>query len=113
MAFTISNQGNVGLLTLKGKFLGSIDGPEVKAGVQQLKEEGQTKLVVDLSKTDFMDSSGIGVLISALKTMREAGGDVVLAGMEKRIKNIFLMTKLLVNVFENYDNAEDAAASLA
>ena len=111
MAFTIKQQDNVGVLTLKGRILGSIEGPKIKEGVLALRDAGQTNLVVDLSKATFMDSTTIGSLISILKIMREADGDVRLAGMDKKLKNIFLMTKLLGNVFENHDSVEEAAQS--
>ena len=69
--------------------------------------------MIDLSKADFMDSSGIGALIGALTTMRKAEGDVKLAGMKDRIKNLFLLTRLLGSVFDDYDSIEDAVASFA
>ena len=59
-----------------------------------------------------MDSSGIGALIGALTTMKKVEGDVKLAGMKDRIKNLFLLTRLLGPVFEDYDSVEEAAASM-
>ncbi|MCZ6757280.1 MAG: STAS domain-containing protein [Bacteroidetes bacterium] len=97
---------------LTGKFLGSIEGPAFKEKLEELKDAGKTKIVIDLSKADFMDSSGIGTLIGALTTMRKAGGDVKLACMKERIKNLFLLTRLLGPVFEDFDTVEDAAASM-
>lgn len=97
---------------LSGKFLGSIEGAAFKEKLEELKDAGKTKIVIDLSKADFMDSSGIGTLIGALTTMRKVGGDVKLACMKERIKNLFLLTRLLGPVFEDYDTVEDAAASM-
>ena len=45
--------------------------------------EGDNRIVVDLSQTDFIDSSGIGVLIGCLTSLRKDGGDIRLAGMQK------------------------------
>ena len=60
-----------------------------------------------------MDSSGIGTLIGAQTSMKKVDGDVKLACMKDRIKNLFLLTRLLGTVFEDYDSVEEAAAALA
>lgn len=112
MPFTTREQYHAVVIQITGKFLGSIEGPAFKDELEELKRKGQTKVVVDLSKADFMDSSGIGTLIGALTTMKKAGGDVKLAGMKERIKNLFLLTRLLGPVFEDYDTVEEAAKSM-
>ncbi|NBW94596.1 MAG: anti-sigma factor antagonist [Bacteroidetes bacterium] len=59
-----------------------------------------------------MDSSGIGTLIGAFTSMKKVDGDVKLAGMKERIKNLFLLTRLLGPVFEEYDTVDEAIASM-
>jgi anti-sigma B factor antagonist len=112
MPFNTSEQYHAVVIQITGKFLGSIEGPVFREKLEELKDAGKTKIVVDLSKADFMDSSGIGTLIGALTTMKKANGDVKLAGMKDRIKNLFLLTRLLGPVFENFDSVEEAAAAL-
>lgn len=112
MPFKTRESYNAIVFELTGKFLGSIEGTAFKEKLEELKETGKTRIVIDLSKADFMDSSGIGTLIGALTTMRKVGGDVKLACMKDRIKNLFLLTRLLGTVFEDYDSVEDAAASM-
>lgn len=111
MPFSVNEEYHAVVVEIKGKFLGSVEGPAFKEALNELKEAGKTYVVVDLSKTDFMDSSGIGTLISGLTTMRKAGGDIRLAGMEKRIKSVFLITRLLGPVFDDYETVEEALAS--
>ncbi len=111
MKFKTSDHYHATVLELKGKFLGSVDGDAFKQTITDLKENGKTKVVVDLSETEMIDSTGIGMLISALTTMRNAGGDVKIAGLKKRIKNLFLMTRLLGPVFDDYDSVDDALES--
>jgi len=111
MKFKTSDHYHATVLELKGKFLGSVDGDAFKSVITDLKDDGKTKVVVDLSETDMIDSTGIGMLISALTTMRNAGGDVKIAGLKKRIKNLFLMTRLLGPVFDDYDTVGDAVDS--
>jgi len=112
MPFSTSEKYQTVVFQISGKFLGSIEGPAFKEKLEELKEAGKTKIVIDLSKADFMDSSGIGALIGALTTMKKVDGDVKLAGMKDRIKNLFLLTRLLGPVFEDFDSVEEAAAAM-
>jgi len=112
MPFSTSEQYQTIVFKISGKFLGSIEGPAFKEKLEECKEAGTTNIVVDLSKADFMDSSGIGTLIGALTTMKQAGGDMKLAGMKDRIKNLFLLTRLLGPVFEDFDSVEEAARAM-
>lgn len=112
MPFKTKEHYHAVVFEITGKFLGSIEGPAFKEKLEELKADGKTKIIVDLSKADFMDSSGIGTLIGALTTMRKVDGDVKLACMKDRIKNLFLLTRLLGPVFENFDTVEEAAASM-
>ena len=111
MKFKTSDHYHATVIELKGKFLGSVDGDAFRSAISELKEAGKTKLVIDLSDTEMIDSTGIGTLISALTSMRNVDGDVKIAGLKKRIKNLFLMTRLLGPVFDDYDSVEDAVDS--
>ncbi len=111
MPVNVTEQHGVTVIQVKGKFLGSLEGDDFKQTIDDLKAQGKTHVVVDLGETDFMDSTAIGVLISSLTSMRKAGGDVRLANLKKRIRSVFLMTKLLGGVFEDYESVEAAANS--
>lgn len=113
MPFSTSEQYQAVVFQITGKFLGSIEGPAFKAELERLRDAGKKRVVIDLSKADFMDSSGIGTLIGALTTMRKVDGDVKLSGMKDRIKNLFLLTRLLGPVFDDYDSIKDAVDSFA
>ena len=111
MPFTVNRSNAIPVVEIEGKFLGSLHGDSFKWALKQCKDAGERNIVLDLSQTDFIDSSGIGIMIGGLKDMRERGGDIRIAGIQERIKAIFLMTKLLGNVFELFDNVELALAS--
>jgi anti-sigma B factor antagonist len=111
MPFSVNEQYHAAVVDIKGKFLGSVEGDAFKAAMNRLKDEGKTHVVINLGTTDLMDSSGIGLLISALTSMRRADGDVRLANMQKRVKNLFLMTRLLGPVFDDYDSVDAALHS--
>lgn len=111
MPFSTREAYQAVVIQISGKFLGSIEGPAFKETIDGLKESGKTRVIVDLSKADFMDSSAIGALIGAHASITNAGGDMKLAGMKDRIKNIFLLTRLLGPVFKDFDSVEEAAQS--
>ena len=111
MPFKAREHNDAVVFEITGKFLGSVDGPSFRETLTGYKEAGVKKVVVDLAKADLMDSSGIGEMISGLTSMRNAGGDMHLANMQKRIRNVFLMTRLLGSVFDDYDSVEAALAS--
>ncbi len=111
MPFSVSEEYQAVIFAIKGRFLGSIDGAAFKTSLASSLEGGKSQFVIDLSKADFMDSSGIGVLIGGLTSTRRAGGDMRLAGMTKRIKNLFLITKLLGSVFDDYESVAAALES--
>ena len=108
MPYTIDEHDRTRVLTIKGRFLGSIEREAMQRTVEALIADGRTRLVIDLAKTDFMDSTGIGVLVQGAERLRQAGGDACLAGMQTRVKNLFVMTRLLGRMFDDYPTVEAA-----
>ena len=99
------------VIEIVGSFLGD---PEVSAfhdRVRELKSDGSTAVVVDLSKVNLISSSGVGALVGGAKTLREAGGDLKLANLSERTHNVLVVITRLGSVFNVFDSAEDAAAS--
>ena len=113
MPYTIENRYTACVLTIEGRFLGSIERRAWQQTIDDLKAAGQTRLVIDLAKTDFMDSTGVGLIAWAAEVLREAGGVVRLAGMQTRVKNLFVTTRLLGRMFEDYSSVEAALDSFA
>jgi anti-sigma B factor antagonist len=86
---------------------------------RQLKEQiraditdGRRQFVVDLGRVEFIDSSGLGALISALKLLRANGGELKLANASEPVQSVLEITKLL-RVFETHPSAEEALSSFA
>ena len=113
MPFTFYETYHAVVFSMTGKFLGSIEGDAFKEAIDDLTVAGKPKIIIDLSKTDFMDSTGIGALMSGLTTVKKADGQMVLSGMQDRLRNLFLMTRLLGGVFDDYPNVDAAAEALA
>ena len=90
--------------------MGGPDGAKLHDTLHNLKEEGKKNVVIDLSKTKFMNSSGLGMLISGMTTMRNAGGDLRLANVADRIQSLLVITKL-ITVFKHFDSVDEAISS--
>ncbi|MEZ4700092.1 MAG: STAS domain-containing protein [Rhodothermales bacterium] len=112
MNYSVEEKYNAVVITLKGNVMGGPDGAKLHDTLKELKEQEKKNVVVDLSKTKFMNSSGLGMLISAMTTMRNAGGDLRLANVADRIQSLLVITKL-ITVFKHYDSVDEAVTSYA
>ncbi|MDZ7291721.1 MAG: STAS domain-containing protein [candidate division KSB1 bacterium] len=105
--------GDVAVLSLSiSLFSGAPDSQEFKDHIYQLLDEGVTKFVIDMAGVKRMDSTGLGVLISALTSVRKRGGEFKLAAINDIMESILLMTKL-DSIFEYYKTADEAVQSYA
>ncbi len=76
---------------------GEIDmatGPELRQRIVQYVQEGHVHIVIDLTDVDFIDSTGLGVLIGGLKRTRSHGGDLQCIGLSESLKEMFKLTGL-------------------
>ncbi len=83
---------------------------ELKEKVLQALEQGERKLLVDFSNTGYIDSSGLGALVSLSKKIRESGGELKLAGLNEDLRTLFELTKL-DTLFTIVESPEEAVAS--
>ena len=81
--------------------------PELRERLLALSEQGRTVAVVDLSDVSFVDSTALGVLVSGVKRLRSAGGDLRLVVTQPRISKVFEITGL-TDVFHIYQSADEA-----
>jgi anti-sigma B factor antagonist len=102
--------GGVVVLELSGKIMGGPDASLLNDKLHELIDKGKTKVIADLNKVNWMNSSGLGILIGGLTTMRNNGGDLKLANVTDRIQSLLMITKLLT-VFETHDSIDKAVAS--
>ncbi len=80
--------------------------------IQKLIADGTSKVVLDLDGVNWLDSSTLGILTAALKLTKEAGGDLRLAGVNKRLTSVFVVTHL-EEFFQFFDTADAGVASFA
>jgi anti-sigma B factor antagonist len=100
------------ILTPRGYLTGGEETDELERAIKQLTESGNKHLIVNLSETQHLNSTALGVLISAHSNYVRRGGQMKLCSVDKRIENIFVITKLSL-VFDVYPNEEQAIASFA
>ena len=67
---------------------------ELKDLIQAALEEGERRLLIDFSRTGYIDSSGLGALVSISKRVRESGGELRLSGLNDDLRSLFELTKL-------------------
>jgi len=104
--------GNVTILSPKGYLTGGDETDELDQKIQSLSEAGNKNLIINLGETQHLNSTALGVLIKAHTNYVRRGGQVKLCAVDKRIENIFVITKLSL-VFDVYPNEEQAIASFA
>jgi anti-sigma B factor antagonist len=85
---------------------------ELKDYLLRLLESGSVRLVVDLSEVRFIDSSGLGALLSGYKNAGLRHGSLVLAGLQPRVQSMFELTRLH-RVFEIYPSTEEVLGGKA
>jgi anti-sigma B factor antagonist len=107
----VSTQGEMSVLAIAGRLDGTRSGP---LGEQwaRMPFEGHLRIVLDLSGLEWIDSSGVGALISLAKQTRARGGAVKAACLQRQPKEVFRLLRLEA-ILETFDTVEEAVARLA
>jgi len=102
--------GKIAIIEIKGSLVGDEDTDKFREAVYDFIEQGNKCLIVDLHKVNYMNSSGIGAVISAHTAYSKNGGIVKLAGLSNSVHNLLVVTKL-IDIFEVYENLDQAIGS--
>ncbi|NUO79978.1 STAS domain-containing protein [candidate division KSB1 bacterium] len=103
--------GEIAVVNLTGKLQGGTpDSQEMKDAIQKLLDAGVKNFVLDLAEVKRMHSSGLGVLISLLTSIRNRGGDLKLAAINETMEGILAITKLN-SIFETFGTVTEATQS--
>ena len=85
-------ESGIALITVSGRLAVGGETERLDAAVKGLIQKEQKHFIFDIAKLEYVDSSGIGMLVSSLTNIRKAGGDMKVAGANPRIRRIFSMT---------------------
>ena len=102
--------GEVTILDLSGKITIGEGSVQLREAVRKMLDDGKKKLLLNLGDVSYVDSSGIGELVSSYTTTNNNGGQLKLLNQTKKIHDLLTITKLLT-VFETFDNENTAVAS--
>ena len=100
--------GDVTILDMDGKITIGEGSVALRTAIRKLLEEGKKKILLNLSGVGYVDSSGIGELVSSYTTINREGGQLKLLNLTQKMEDLLAITKLLT-VFDTY---EDEASAL-
>ncbi len=105
MPFSVEQSGPTTVVGVSGHLIVA-NRQELKNVVLDRLREGDLRFLVDFAETGYVDSSGLGVLVSLSKKVRERGGELVLAGLNEDLRTLFQLTKL-DTLFRIVDSREE------
>jgi len=110
MIVRIEEKGPAVLIEIKEERLDAHNSSEFKGQMLNLFEDGKNNIVVDLQEVRFIDSSGLGALVSGFKNASARNGNLRLCGLQPQVKSMFELTRLH-RVFEIFPGSQEALAS--
>jgi anti-sigma B factor antagonist len=96
---------------LSGKVMGGPDFEKFHGAIKELLADGNTRFLLDFGKVDWINSTGIGIMVSAFHSIKAAEGRMVICGANKRVRGIYYVSKL-DQIFETFDDCSEARKSL-
>ncbi|HVF91736.1 MAG TPA: STAS domain-containing protein [Blastocatellia bacterium] len=102
--------GDVTVLDLSGRITIGDGSVQLREAVRKLLDDGKKRILLNLGDVSYVDSSGIGELVSSYTTTNNNGGELKLLNLTKKIQDLLMITKLLT-VFETFDEESKAVSS--
>lgn len=99
--------GDIAVVEILGEHLDAANAKEFKDHVAPLLEQ-HSRMIFDLSNLRFVDSSGLGAILSCLRRLNDGGGDLKLCGMTKQVRVLFELVRMH-RIFEIFNSREEAA----
>ena len=109
MDISTEQVGSVTVATPQGEYLIASNVEDFRRDVSPIVES-RAKVIFDMSHLQFIDSSGIGAILSCLRRLSAAGGDLKLFGLTKPVKAVFQITRMH-RIFDSFDSREEALAA--
>jgi anti-sigma B factor antagonist len=102
--------GDVTVLDMDGKITIGEGSVALRTAIRRLLEEGKTRILLNLARVGYIDSSGIGELVSSYSSINKEAGQLKLLNLTQKLRDLLTITKLLT-VFDVYESEEEALAS--
>ena len=102
--------GDVTILDMDGKITIGEGSVALRTAIRRLLEEGKKKILLNLARVSYIDSSGIGELVSSYTAINKDSGELKLLNLTQKLQDLLTITKLLT-VFDVYENETEALAS--
>ena len=112
MTFKTREVGGVTFVDLSGKITMGEGGPRCARKCDKLVAEGKRKIVLNLADVNYIDSSGLGELVSSYTSVKNSGGELKLVNLTSRVRDLLVITKL-VTVFDVPESEAAAVSSFA
>ena len=112
MTIDTRNVNGITILELHGKVTIGEGSREIREKIRELLDAGNKNILLNLGDVSYVDSSGIGELVSSYTTVTNQGGQFKLLHLTKKIRELLAITKLLT-VFDSYDDEETAIGSFS
>jgi anti-sigma B factor antagonist len=106
MEMTVEKLGEVTVVQLPGEQLDASNAKDFKRDIASILS-GASKVVFDLSRLRFLDSSGLGAMLSCLRQVNAAGGELKLCGLSKPVRALFELVRMH-RIFDICDTKDDA-----
>lgn len=106
MKVSVSERDGVSIVTISGKMMGGPDTGELDEKLYALLGKANKNAIVDLAGCEWINSSGLSILIHHYKKFKEAGGELRLANLTDKIERIMVISRL-TEVFTVYDSLEE------
>ena len=103
--------GDITILDLEGKVTIGEGSVALRTAIRRLLGEGKNKILLNLAGVGYIDSSGIGELVSSFTAVNKEGGTLKLLNLTRRVQDLLQITKLLT-VFESYNDETEALKSM-
>lgn len=112
MEVRVAEDRDVVVLEVEGSIMGGPDAAQLSDEIHQKLLDGRKNFVVNMGAIDLINSTGLGILISNLTHVKNAGGDLRLCNASEKIKQILHITKLS-SVFKQYGSLDEAVQSFS
>ena len=104
-------ENHVAILSLSGKMMGGPETTQLHDRIRSLINDKITKVVIDLGGVKWINSSGLGVLMATMTTLKNSGGELKLAKVTEKVESLLMITQLM-RIFDTYETVDRAMSAM-